>query len=95
MGEDPSRTDGLDLTTALRELDASKALMHRRQVELSGALPAPADDRCSPNNSHRFRSCARAMNEAEERHRNAVVAFNAACRRKEQPTPKVLRAAAS
>lgn len=90
MDAESRQPDGEDeLTTALRELDAAKALMRDRQLELTKAVPALAPRVCSPDDLHVFAAGSKRMNEAVERHRRAVSAFNVACRKKPQPMDTV------
>jgi len=75
-----SRADD-DLITALRDLDAAKALVRKTQLELSKAVPAPSQDDCSPSGTQTFEAKAREMNEATKHYLEAVDAFNAAAGR--------------
>lgn len=67
-----------DLANALRELDASKALMRQRRLELLNSVPA---SRSSSDALHTFEAKARELNAATERYLGAVAVFNAACRK--------------
>ena len=68
-----TRTDGL--IPAVRELDTAKALLRQIQRELNAALPA----RPQNGDSEIFQAACRKMNEASERYRRAVEAFNVVC----------------
>jgi hypothetical protein len=76
---DASRTD--DLTAALRELDAAKALVRKRKAELSEAVPVVSRQGCSANALQDFEAKAHKMNTATKRYLGAVGAFNVACRK--------------
>jgi hypothetical protein len=67
-----------ELAAALGELDASKALMRQRRLELLNSVPA---SRSSSDALHTFEAKARELNAATERYLGAVGAFNAACRK--------------
>jgi hypothetical protein len=69
-----------DLTAALHELDAARALVRQRREELSKAVPTLSHSGCSPKGSRSFETQARKMNKATKRYLGAVSAFNAACR---------------
>jgi hypothetical protein len=64
-----------DLTVVLRELDTAKAVMRQMQAQLNAALPALPQN----GDSEIFQAASRRMNEASERYRRAVAAFDAAC----------------
>ena len=70
---DESRAD--DLTAVLRELDTAKAVMRQMQAQLNVALPALPQN----GDSEIFQAASRRMNEASERYRRAVDAFDAVC----------------
>jgi hypothetical protein len=72
------------LTIALRELEISKAQLRNKQAELSDAARS-AYVGCSPDASHSFESRRLAMNEAAERYRLALGAFNVVCQKYRHP----------
>jgi len=65
-------------TALLRELDAAKASVGKKQAELSEAVPRLSPNGCSPRDLQTFEAKTREMNQATERYREAVRAFNAA-----------------
>ena len=78
MCEEAYHVDDDPLTITLRELDASKSLLLTKQAELSAALK-PAHIGYSPDTRSIFESRRRAMDEAADRYRTALEAFNAVC----------------
>jgi hypothetical protein len=70
-----------DLTVALHELDAAKALVRLREAELRSAVPEPSQKGCSPKALHIFEAKAHKMNVATKRYLGAVGAFNIACQK--------------
>ena len=78
------RFRAVDLTTVLRELDISKALMRQKQVELNNVVRLlPAN--YSSQDLRMFEAKSHAMNVATERYLRAVEAFNAACQEHRNP----------
>ena len=73
-----SRTD-TDLIAALRELDATKAVVRQWQTRLAKAVSALPSDGCPPKGLRIFEATSRRMNQATKRYLLAVSAFNAAC----------------
>ncbi len=74
------QTDEDDLSIALRNLDAAKAHLRTRQAELSDAA-RPAYVGCSLDTLDTFESRQLAMNEAAERYRRALGAFDVVCQK--------------
>jgi len=70
-----------DLTAALRELDAAKALVRKRQAELGEAVREFSHSGCLQKPLRIFETKARKMNLATKRYLVAVRAFTAACQR--------------
>jgi hypothetical protein len=64
-----------NLITVLRELDTAQANMRQMQTQLNLARPTLPQNR----DSAIFQTASRRMNEAAERYRRAVAAFDAAC----------------
>jgi len=96
MCDGTSRTD-TDLVAALRELDATKAVVRQWQTRLAKAVSALPSDGCPPKGLRILEATSRRMNQATKRYLLAVRAFNAAChtgssgleessRRRPQPT---------
>jgi hypothetical protein len=77
--ENSFRSNEHEFTTAIRELDAAKALVRKRQLELSDAIPALSCDQPSPDKLLNFEERSRVMHEATELYLHAVGVFNAAC----------------
>lgn len=67
-------------TAVLKELDWSKACVRKMRFELDSAAQELADLGHSVVRLEAFEAASRSMNQATERHRHAVAAFNLACR---------------
>lgn len=67
------------LSTALHELDSSKAWVGKMRFELDSAVRDLARSRSSDRIDN-FAVASRSMNQATERYHDAVEAFNLACR---------------
>jgi hypothetical protein len=85
MCEETYQTNEDSLTIALRELDAAKEQLGSRQAELSDAA-RPSYIGCSPDTLLNFESRRLAMNEAAERYRRALGAFQVVCQKGRLPT---------
>jgi len=68
-----------ELTIAMRELDAAKALARNRRLELGNTTDSITRHPPSPVELLIFEQRSRAMNEAAGRYLRAVGAFTAAC----------------
>jgi hypothetical protein len=90
LDESTFRPDQHELTTALHELDAAKALAHHRRLELNNVISALSSDRPSSDELLCFKERCSLMNEAMELYHRAVGSFNAACVEERSTTYRAL-----
>ena len=88
---DSIRPDEHEFTIAMRELDAAKASVRNRRLELLNVIHVLNDHRPSPVELLSLEERSRAMNEASGLYIRAVGAFTAACL--EERTTKIRGAA--
>lgn len=68
-----------DLSEVLHELDATKAAVRERQLELSKAVRALSCSCCSSRSLRIFEAKSHKMNQATQLYLRAVGRFNVAC----------------
>ncbi|HEX4594144.1 MAG TPA: hypothetical protein VH157_07705 [Bryobacteraceae bacterium] len=81
MCNGPNRVNSA-LNAALRQLDATKAVVRKRQVELSQAIPGLCETSRSSRSWRIFYAKSGKLNRATKRYLVAVSEFNTACHSK-------------